>query len=124
MSSETSSRSTRSPILSTNWVSNAIDSTVNGGAALLNEWTRRTRFGSAADAFPVQRMGIAKTTATTRKNCARRTFQMSHNRNLPGIRRLAATPVAAFAGVALDIQRPAAQAWSFQFTKGCDVPYL
>ena len=68
MSSETSSRSTRSPIFSTNSVSNAIDSTVNGGAALPNEWTRRTRFGSAADAFPVQKNGIAETIATIRKN--------------------------------------------------------
>jgi hypothetical protein len=83
---------------------------VNGGAALLNEWTRRTRFGSAADAFPMQRNGIAEATATARKKGARRTFPMSHNRNLPGIRRLAATPVAAFAGGALDIQRLAAQA--------------
>src|SRR4029077_4517232 len=109
MSSETSSRSTRSPILSTNSVSNAIDSTVNGGAALLNEWITRIRFGSAADAFHVQRKGMAETTATTR-NKALRTFQKSHNRNPPGMHGLAATPLAAFAGGALDIQRPAAQA--------------
>jgi hypothetical protein len=95
--------------LSTNSVSNAIDSTVNGGAALLNEWIRRTRFGSAADALRAPNAAAA-TVATTRKNCARRPFQMSHNRNLPGIRRLAATPFAAFAGGALKIQRPAAQA--------------
>ena len=56
-----------------------MDSTVNGGAALPKEWTRRTRFGSAADALVVKRNAITAAVATTRKNCARRTFQMSHD---------------------------------------------
>ena len=109
MSSETSSRSTRSPILPTNSVSNAVDSTVKGGAALPKEWTSRTRFGSSAAAFFNPRNAIAAI-ATRTENCARRTFQMSHNCNLPGIARFDATPVAALARGALDTPRPAAQA--------------
>ena len=53
ISSETSSRSTRSPIFSTNSVSKAVDSTVNGGVALPKEWINKTRLGSAAEALLV-----------------------------------------------------------------------
>jgi len=83
---------------------------VNGGAAPLNEWTIRTRFGSAVDALFVKRNGIPETAATTRKNGARGAFRMSHNCNLPGLVPFNATPVAAFARGALATQRPAAQA--------------
>ena len=83
---------------------------MNGGAAPLNEWSVRIRFGSTADALLVQRNGIPETAATTRKNGARGAFRMSHNCNLPGIGHIDATPVGALARGVLDTQRPAAQA--------------
>ena len=83
---------------------------MNGGAAPLNEWTIRTRFGSAVDALFVKRNGKSETAATTRKNGARGAFRMSHNCNLPSLGRFDATPVAALASGAPDTQRPAAQA--------------
>src|SRR6476659_9044271 len=109
MSSETSSRSTRSPILPTNSVVNAVDSTVKGGAALPKELTSRTRFGSSAAAFFNPRNAIAAI-ATTTENCARRTLQTSHNCNVQRDGSFNATPFAALPGGALDTQRPAAQA--------------
>jgi hypothetical protein len=60
--------------------------------------------------FPVQKNGMAETIAATRKNCARRNFQTSHNRNLSGNGSFNATPVAALARGVLDTQRAAAQA--------------
>ena len=83
---------------------------VSGGAAPLNEWTMRARFGSAVDALFVKRNGRPETAATTRKNGARGTFRMSHDCNLRGNGGFDATLVAALAGGALDTQRPAAQA--------------
>jgi hypothetical protein len=83
---------------------------VSGGAAPLNEWTVRTRFGSAAEALFERTKGIPETAATTRKNGARGAFRMSHNCNLPGIGHIDATPVGALARGVLDTQRPAAQA--------------
>src|SRR4029077_4759434 len=109
MSSETSSRSTRPPILPTNSVSNAVDSTVKGGAALPKEWTSKTRFASSAAAFFNPRNAIAAI-ATRTDNCAGRTLQMSHDRNVQGNGTFNATPVAALARGALDTQKPAAQA--------------
>src|SRR5206468_10843850 len=53
-------------------------------------------------AFPAQRNGIPEAAATTRKNGARGAFRMSHNCNLPGIGRFAATPVEALASGAPD----------------------
>ena len=101
-----------------------MDSTVNGGAALRKGMKRRTRFGSAADALVVKRNGIAAAVATTRKNCARGAFRMSHNCNLPGIGRFDATPVAALASGALDTRdRPPKHDRSGS-REGCDVPYL
>jgi hypothetical protein len=58
----------------------------------------------------VKSNGIAAATATTRKNGARRTFPMSHNRNVLSGGRFDATPVAALASGAPNTQRPAAQA--------------
>jgi len=66
--------------------------------------------GSAAVAFAVKMSANAAIVVTIRKNCARRDFQTSHDRNLPGNGSFDATPVAALAGGALDTQRPAAQA--------------
>ena len=66
--------------------------------------------GSAAGAVAVKIGANAATVATIRKNRARRDFQTSHDRNLPGNGSFDATPVAALAGGALDTQRPAAQA--------------
>jgi hypothetical protein len=83
---------------------------VNGGAAPLNEWTIRTRFGSAVDALFVKRNGRPETALTTRKNGARGAFRMSHDSNLPNRGRFDATPVAALASGAPNTQRPAARA--------------
>jgi len=57
----------------------------------------------------VKNNGIAATVARRQKNCVRRNFQTSHNRNLPGNGSFDATPVAALAGGVLDTQRLAAQ---------------
>ena len=78
--------------------------------ALPKEWINKTRLDSAADAFEVKISANAAIVATTSRNCAHRNFQTSHDRNLRGIGRLDATPVAALAGGGLDTQRPAAQA--------------
>ena len=83
---------------------------VSGGAAPLNEWTMRIRFGSAVDALFVKRNGRPETAATTRKNGARGALRMSHSCNLPILGRFDATLVAAVAGGALNTQRPTAQA--------------
>ena len=83
---------------------------MNGGAAPLNEWTIRTRFGSAVDASFVKTNGRPETAATTRKNGAGGAFRMSHDCNLPGLCRFDAAPVAALASGAPNPQRPAASA--------------
>ena len=83
---------------------------MNGVAELPKDWTNKTRLGSAAVAFAVKMSANAAIVVTIRKNCARRDFQMSHDRNLPGNGSFGATPVAALARGALDTQRPAAQA--------------
>src|SRR5438309_1306413 len=67
MSRDTSSRVICSPIFATSSLSKDVEWMVNGGAALPNEFTMRTRFGSAAVALLVKRI-----VATTRKSCARR----------------------------------------------------
>jgi hypothetical protein len=83
---------------------------VKGGAALPHELMIRTRFGSAADVLVAKRNEITAALATRTENCARRTFQMSQNCNLPDIARFDASPVAALARGVLDTPRPAAQA--------------
>ena len=58
----------------------------------------------------VKNNGIAATVARRQRNCARRNFQTSHNRNLPGNGNFDAAAVAALAGGVLNEQKPAAQA--------------
>ncbi|MGB9473535.1 MAG: hypothetical protein WCE87_00520, partial [Candidatus Udaeobacter sp.] len=83
------------PIFATSSVSKASDSTVNGGAALLKEWMRRTCLGSAAGALLVKNNGISAALAMGRSNCARRVFRLPH------------VPVAALVGGDPDIERVA-----------------
>jgi hypothetical protein len=83
---------------------------VNGVAALPKDWINKTRLGSVAAAFAVKISANAATVATISRNCARRNFPTSHNRNLLGNDNFNATPVAALAGGALDTLRRAAKA--------------
>src|SRR4029077_10073261 len=100
------SKSTRSPIFAISSVSKATKRAVNGVAALPKDWTNKTRLGSAAGAFAVKISANAATVATIGRNCARRIFQMSQNRNVQGNGSFDAPPVAALASGAPNTQRP------------------
>src|ERR1043166_1578647 len=105
MSSEISSRSTRSPIFSASSVSKAIEWMVNGGATLPKEWTISTRFASAAE---------AETPVNQRSDAAQ--SNVSH----PGTGRARkgpfAAPLAAMAGVAPRLREGRASALPFWIT--------